>query len=150
MPVAYLFIVGSNLCVRPCIPGKIFFVPFLRSFHYMDAFAVWTDPGGTIADTPSVFFKTVRADGKTTTTAPAKRELFFAAMTGSILFSSSTSCQAVPCHIFTRSGIMPYTTVAAEAEAAFPAEKKASFFCFSRLPLFLQPLVRLHDRAYGT
>jgi hypothetical protein len=54
----------------------------------MDTFAIRADPGGTVADPPFVFCKTVRANGKTTDTAPAKGEFLFAAMTA-VLFLSS-------------------------------------------------------------
>jgi len=58
----------------------------------MDAFTVRADPGGAVADAPFILIKTVGADGKTATAAPAERKFFFAAMTGIILFSSATTC----------------------------------------------------------
>ncbi len=65
----------------------------------MDAFTVRADPGGAVADAPFVFSKTVRADCKTATAAPAEGKFFFAAMTGIIIFSSATTCfLRVICH----------------------------------------------------
>jgi len=58
----------------------------------MDAFTVRADPGGTVADAPFILIKTIRADGKTATAAPAERKFFFAAMTGVIFFSPATTC----------------------------------------------------------
>jgi hypothetical protein len=58
----------------------------------MDAFTVRANPGGAVADAPFILIKTVGADCKTATAAPAERELFFAAMTGVIFFSPATTC----------------------------------------------------------
>jgi hypothetical protein len=65
----------------------------------MDAFTVWADPGGAVADAPFVLCKTVRADCETATTTPAEGKFFCAAMTGIIFFSSAAMCcLRVICH----------------------------------------------------
>jgi hypothetical protein len=67
----------------------------------MDAFTVRADPGGAVTDPPFIFSKTVRADCKTATAAPAEGKFFFAAMTGIILFSSATTwLLCVVCHFY--------------------------------------------------
>lgn len=58
----------------------------------MNAFTIRADPGGAITDTPFVFRKTIRANGKAAATAPAKRKCFLAAMAGILFFSPLPTC----------------------------------------------------------
>ena len=48
--------------------------------HHPDAFAIGTDPGGAVADSPLVFLKTSVADLKTAGTTPTEDLSFFAAV----------------------------------------------------------------------
>ena len=49
--------------------------------HHPDPLTVGADPGGTITDSPFIFFETGLADHKTTGATPAKFLLLFAAVT---------------------------------------------------------------------
>ena len=57
----------------------------------MHPFAVGTDPGRAVADTPFIFFKTFRADFKAAGAAPAKGLFLLAAMAPVAVLSASPS-----------------------------------------------------------
>jgi hypothetical protein len=64
----------------------------------MNTLAVRANPGWPVADSPFVFCKAVRADGKTACAAPTEGEIFFTAMAGVVLFAPAAA--GILCVIF--------------------------------------------------